>query len=137
MLGNRLPFGDTAKAVSTSRSPMFTMVGAMLNRDFAKVRPGDRPVLNSDQGWHCQMDQYHQRLRANAAAHSMSRKGNCLDNAVVGSFFGTPQSEYFHFTRSAACGPFLLGLLWARLPTRRPPLRTWSRRRFRRREGRR
>ena len=27
---------------------------------------------------------------------SMSRKGNCLDNAVIESFFGTLKAEYFH-----------------------------------------
>jgi transposase InsO family protein len=26
----------------------------------------------------------------------MSRKGNCFDNAVIESFFGTLKAEYFH-----------------------------------------
>ena len=26
----------------------------------------------------------------------MSRKGNCLDNAAIESFFGTPKSEFFY-----------------------------------------
>ena len=26
----------------------------------------------------------------------MSRKGNCFDNAVIESFFGTLKTEYFH-----------------------------------------
>jgi len=29
---------------------------------------------------------------------SMSRSGNCLDNAAMESFFGTLKSEYFHLT---------------------------------------
>jgi len=26
----------------------------------------------------------------------LSRKGNCFDNAAIGSFFGTLKAEYFH-----------------------------------------
>jgi len=29
---------------------------------------------------------------------SMSRKGNCFDNAAMESFFGTLKDEYFHLT---------------------------------------
>ncbi|TGP12979.1 IS3 family transposase, partial [Mesorhizobium sp. M2D.F.Ca.ET.233.01.1.1] len=29
---------------------------------------------------------------------SMSRKGNCFDNAAMESFFGTLKAEYFHLT---------------------------------------
>lgn len=30
---------------------------------------------------------------------SMSRKGNCLDNAAMESFFGTLKAEYFHLNQ--------------------------------------
>jgi putative transposase len=29
----------------------------------------------------------------------MSRKGNCLDNAAMESFFGTLKAEFFHLNR--------------------------------------
>lgn len=29
----------------------------------------------------------------------MSRKGNCLDNAMMKNFFGHPKDEMFHHTR--------------------------------------
>jgi putative transposase len=35
-------------------------------------------------------------LRQHKIIQSMSRKGNCLDNAVVESFFGTLKSECFY-----------------------------------------
>ena len=35
-------------------------------------------------------------LAHRGATQSMSRKGNCLDNAVIESFFGTLKAEYFH-----------------------------------------
>jgi transposase InsO family protein len=92
-------FNGEIVAYATSRRPLFTMVGAMLNRAFARLRPGDRPVLHSDQGWQYQMDKYRQCLDAHAVTQSMSRKGNCLDNAVVESFFGTLKSEYFHLNK--------------------------------------
>ncbi len=31
-----------------------------------------------------------------AATQSMSCKGNCFDNAVIGSFFGSLKAKYFH-----------------------------------------
>jgi len=103
-------FNGEIVAYATSRSPLFTMVGAMLNRAFAKLRPGDRPILHSDQGWQYQMEQYRQRLIANTVTQSMSRKGNCLDNAVVESFFGTLKSEYFHVNKFSSLDELEAGL---------------------------
>ncbi|SKC07464.1 IS3 family transposase, partial [Luteibacter sp. 22Crub2.1] len=34
-----------------------------------------------------------------AVTQSMSRKGNCLDNAAMESFFGTLKAEYFHLNQ--------------------------------------
>ena len=75
------------------------MVGTMLNRAFTHLGPEDRPLLHSDQGWQYQMDKYRQRLDAYGITQSMSRKGNCLDNAAMESFFGTLKSEYFHLNK--------------------------------------
>ena len=36
-------------------------------------------------------------LKAHGIEGSMSRKGDCWDNAVVGSFFGTLKSERVHW----------------------------------------
>ncbi|MFA2961542.1 IS3 family transposase, partial [Acinetobacter pittii] len=35
-------------------------------------------------------------LKQHGLIQSMSRKGNCLDNAVIESFFGILKSECFH-----------------------------------------
>lgn len=56
------------------------------------------------------MEQYRQRLSANAVTQSMSRKGNCLDNAVVESFFGTLKSEYFHVNKFSSLDELETGL---------------------------
>lgn len=89
-------FNGEILAYTTSKRPLFNMVGTMLSKAFARLGAQDRPVLHSDQGWQYQMDKYRQRLDEHAVTQSMSRKGNCLDNAAMESFFGTLKSEYFH-----------------------------------------
>jgi len=50
-------------------------------------------ILHSDQGWQYQMVQYQKKLQQNGIIQSMSRKGNCLDNAIIENFFGILKSE--------------------------------------------
>ena len=76
-------------AFETARRPLFTMIGAMLRRAFARLGPGDRPILHSDQGWQYRMPVYREALQQQDVTPSMSRRGNYLDNAVMESFFGT------------------------------------------------
>jgi transposase InsO family protein len=42
------------------------------------------------------MQPYRVMLAQRGVKQSMSRKGNCFDNAVIESFFGTLKAEYFH-----------------------------------------
>ena len=42
------------------------------------------------------MKRYQRQLRDQGLTPSMSRKGNCWDNACIESFFGTLKSECFH-----------------------------------------
>lgn len=42
------------------------------------------------------MIQYRNQPQEAGLTQSMSRKGNCLDNAVIESFFGTLKSECFY-----------------------------------------
>lgn len=62
------------------------------------------------EGREATLTQYRQRLSANAVTQSMSRKGNCLDNAVVESFFGTLKSEYFHVNKFSSLDDLEAGL---------------------------
>lgn len=55
-----------------------------------------RLLHHSDQGSQYASADYQQLLSACGIACSMSRKGNCYDNAVVESFFGTLKSELVH-----------------------------------------
>ena len=86
-------------AYETARRPVYEMVDKMLTAVLAKLKPGDRPILHSDQGWHYQMGTYRQKLKDNQITQSMSRKGNCHDNAPMESFFGILKSEFFHLKK--------------------------------------
>lgn len=71
-----------------SDRPVLSMVTTMLNEAFAKIPDGTNLILHSDQGWQYQHKQYQRMLREKGIRQSMSRKGNCLDNAVIENFFG-------------------------------------------------
>ena len=43
-------------------------------------------ILHSDQGWQYQHKQYQRMLEVKGIQQSMSRKGNCLENAVMENF---------------------------------------------------
>ncbi|PSK87521.1 integrase-like protein, partial [Murinocardiopsis flavida] len=52
-----------------------------------------------------------QRLLAGAeCVQSMSRKGNCLDNAVIESFFGHVKEEFFTHDEFESVEAFITGL---------------------------
>lgn len=76
--------------------PKFELVSKMIKKALAKLRPQDKPMLHSDQGWHYRMQQYRDTLAQRGLAQSMSRKANCHDNAVMENFFGILKAEMFH-----------------------------------------
>lgn len=80
-------------------SPAFALVRRMLDKAMRKLGKNDSPILHSDQGWAYQMANYRQILRKHGIQQSMSRKGNCLDNAAMESFFGTLKEECFRLQR--------------------------------------
>ena len=50
-------------------------------------------MIHSDQGFHYTNRIYVNKLKEFGVTQSMSRKGNCLDNAVIESFFGHAKDE--------------------------------------------
>mgnify|MGYP001090986363 FL=1 len=69
------------------------MVDDMLSKALSVLSEGEYPLVHSDQSWQYQMAHYQKRLREAGLKQSMSRKGNCYDNAVIESFFGTLKTE--------------------------------------------
>ena len=55
--------------------------------------PDDTTIIHSDQGCHYTSKAFIEKLRDNHFVQSMSRKGNCWDNAPQESFFGHMKDE--------------------------------------------
>lgn len=55
-----------------------------------------RRTFHSDQGWAYQMKAYSHRLKKEQIFQSMSRKGNCHDNAIMENFFGIMKQEMYY-----------------------------------------
>ena len=94
-----------------SDRPVLSMVTTMLDEAFAKIPAGTNLILHSDQGWQYQHKQYQQMLREKGVRQSMSRKGNCLDNAVIENFFGLLKSELLYLQEFRSMEHFKLELI--------------------------
>jgi len=81
---------------SISKSPNMWQIREMLKGVFEKIPDNVAPLLHSDQGWQYQQKAYQQLLRENNIIQSMSKRGNCLDNACMENFFGQLKSEMFY-----------------------------------------
>jgi putative transposase len=81
---------------SISDRPDFNQTMDMLKKALKELPAGARPILHSDQGWQYQMKAYQYQLRKSRIRQSMSRKGNCLDNAVMENFFAILKTELFY-----------------------------------------
>lgn len=92
-------FNGEIISYSLSLKPNFEQITDMLGRALKKVPKNAKPILHSDQGWQYRMRQYQGILRKNRIIQSMSRKGNCLDNAIIENFFGTLKSEMFYLKK--------------------------------------
>ena len=78
------------------RKPIFGLVKDMLKDAMSTLKSNEKPIVHSDQGWQYQMAYYQNQLAEKGLTPSMSRKGNCLDNASMESFFGILKSECFY-----------------------------------------
>lgn len=86
-------------AFEMNRRPEFKLVTAMLTKAFSKLGSTDKPMLHSDQGWQYRMPAYREDLKKRGMVQSMSRKGNCHDNAAMESFFGVLKTEFFYLNK--------------------------------------
>ena len=83
-------------AYEQSSRPTMDMVMSMMKKALTRLRPGETPILHSDQGWHYQMPDFRKLLSDQNIVQSMSRKGNCLDNAAMETFFAVFKTECFY-----------------------------------------
>ncbi len=90
--------------------PRYSMVRKMLDSAIGRLNTHQAPMIHSDQGWQYQMTDFRQRLKARGIKQSMSRKGNCLDNAVMENFFGILKSEFFYTQKFESVATFITDL---------------------------
>ena len=84
---------------NVSKRPTFRLVMNMLDKAFTKTSSDTSLILHSDQGWQYQMKRYQHLLSEKGITQSMSRKGNCLNNAVMENFFSHLKSELLYLQK--------------------------------------
>lgn len=89
-------FNGEIISYSIAQRPVYSQIEEMLFKAFAIIPDDSAALLHSDQGWQYQMKYYQNAVKEKGLVQSMSRKGNCLDNSPMESFFGTLKNEMFY-----------------------------------------
>lgn len=92
-------FNQEVVSYEVRKSVTLPLVTDMLKSALRKLSKNERPIIHSDQGWQYQHHAYQAHIKAKGLLQSMSRKGNCLDNAVAENFFGILKTEMYHNER--------------------------------------
>lgn len=82
-------------AWDVSRHPDMEQQKRLLAMLAPKLPAGASPVLHSDMGWQYRHPWWRERLGELGIRQSMSRKGNCLDNAATEQVFGHLKDEFY------------------------------------------
>ena len=93
-----------------SERPVLGQVMDMLDKAFVKIPDNTNLIFHSDQGWQYQHKKYQKRLMDKGIRQSMSRKGNCLDNAIMENFFGLLKSELLYLREFSSVEEFIIEL---------------------------
>lgn len=99
-------FNGEIISYTLSNSPNLKMVTSMLSKAFKQHKDLKGLVMHSDQGWHYQHTRYQQMLKSKGIVQSMSRKGNCLDNAMMENFFGLMKNELLYIKQFSSVEQF-------------------------------
>lgn len=91
-------FNKEILAFNISDSPTVNFVLRPLEEAIKLVKDQAtfRTTIHSDQGFQYRNKKWHAMLKQNNIFQSMSRKGNCADNAAMESFFGILKQEMYH-----------------------------------------
>ena len=82
-----------------ARRPVYELVASTLQEALSRTECTAGLIVHSDQGWHYKMQPYRAMLAQRGVKQSMSRKGNCFDNAIIENFFGILKSELFYLKK--------------------------------------
>ena len=89
-------FSGDVIAYRVAKSAHLSLVKDMFEDAISKLKNGEQPIIHSDQGWQYRLPKIQRMLKNSGLKQSMSRKGNCLDNAAAESFFAVLKTEMFH-----------------------------------------
>ena len=92
-------------AYGLSLRPGLSQTKRMLGAAFSLGYDLKGLMFHSDQGWQYQHRRYVESPKRRGILRSMSREGNCLDNCIMESFFGTMKNEMY-CGRQAEYGSF-------------------------------
>lgn len=81
---------------SISNSLNTKIVTDALSMAMSKVRPDAEVIFHSDRGSQYASEAFRKLLKSHRSLPSMSRKGNCYDNAYVESWFGSFKKEWLY-----------------------------------------
>lgn len=76
----------TGEVVAWHMLPHITM--PLVLETIRQLEPYQEAMIHSDQGFHYTNPEYIGKMKTLAMTQSMSRKGKCIDNAPIESFFG-------------------------------------------------
>ena len=99
-------------AYTISDSLDMSFVEQMLGEAFKKIKPIElnNLIIHSDQGFHYKSNIYKSTLKKYGIKQSMSRKGNCYDNACIENFFGHLKTELI-YQNSYSCSKELINAI--------------------------
>jgi transposase InsO family protein len=91
----------TRKIVGWKLSDRMTteLVLEALNNAYAAQKPKKKLIHHSDRGSQYSSDEYRARMKKYKMTASMSRKGNCYDNACIESFHSVLKKEFVYCTK--------------------------------------
>lgn len=97
-------YNNEIKSYTLAKRPVFLLVKDMLDKALSNLtrKVKRKLMIHSDQGWHYQMREFRKTLKAHGIKQSMSRKGNCYDNALMENFFGTLKSETIYIEKPSS-----------------------------------
>jgi putative transposase len=100
-------FNREIVSFTVDKHPHAQLIPNMIQAALKTLKHDEQPVVHSDQGWQYQMKNYQNILKQRGMLQSMSRKGNCLDNAAMESFFGILKSEFYYTKKFTVADDFI------------------------------
>ena len=89
-------YDRSVASYNVSTSPSTALASHSLRDPIAQQSPGQGLLVHTNQGFQYQHSTWRDLIKSIGDAQSMSRKGNCYDNAVMENFFGHLKTEMYH-----------------------------------------